>query len=171
MPAASWLALSADRKLLYATNETEEGTVTAVDVRDPLKPAVLGSRSTLGAGPTHLSVAGRHLLTANYTSGSLVVHPIRRDGALDETTDLVRHTGAQPHAHQVLPDPSGRWVLAVDLGTDSVYVYRLDAGKLVAHQQVTLPGASAPTCWTRRSPQWSSSARCSTRCSTSPRPR
>ncbi|MEU0511350.1 lactonase family protein [Amycolatopsis sp. NPDC006125] len=144
VPAASWFALSADKKVLYATNETEDGTVTAVDVRDPLKPAVLGSRSTLGAGPTHLSVAGRHLLTANYTSGSLVVHPIRRDGTLGEATDLVPHEGAQPHAHQVLPDPSGRWVLAVDLGTNSVYVYRLDAGKLVAHQQVSLPAGTGP---------------------------
>jgi 6-phosphogluconolactonase len=148
---ASFFAFSRDRRRMYVTNElVPDGTVTAVDVGDARRPRVLGARSTQGAGPTHLSVhpGGRHLLTANYTDGTVVVHPILRDGLLGEATDLVRHTGdeREPHAHQVRTDPSGRWVLAVDLGADSVYVYRLDprSGTLALHRQVRLPSGAGP---------------------------
>ncbi|WP_116049394.1 lactonase family protein [Amycolatopsis palatopharyngis] len=151
VPDASFLAFSRDRRRMYVTNElVPDGTVTAVDVCDPRRPRVLGTRSTRGAGPTHLSVhpGGRHLLTANYTDGTVVVHPILRDGTLGESTDLVQHTGdeREPHAHQVLTDPTGRWVLAVDLGADSVYVYHLDrrAGTLAPHRQVRLPSGAGP---------------------------
>ncbi|PRX46760.1 6-phosphogluconolactonase (cycloisomerase 2 family) [Prauserella shujinwangii] len=149
VPDASWLVRH--RNTLYVTNErVPEGSVTALDVRDPRRPTVLGSRPTLGGAPTHLAVhpGGRHLLTANYADGSVVVHPIRDDGGLGEATDLVRHTGEdrQAHAHQVLPDPSGRWVLAVDLGADSVYVYRLDPrrGRLAERDRLRLPPGAGP---------------------------
>ncbi|CAM5582743.1 Lactonase family protein OS=Streptomyces alboniger OX=132473 GN=CP975_32890 PE=3 SV=1 [Streptomyces alboniger] len=98
---------------------------------------VLGTRGTGGAAPCHLSVhpSGRWLLSANYGSGSVAVHPIDASGALGERTDLVEHTAPPPgpgqdgpHAHQVRTSPDGRHVLAVDLGTDTVYTYRLDTG-------------------------------------------
>jgi 6-phosphogluconolactonase len=151
IPDASWFAFSADRRTLYVTNERlPEGSVTALSLRDPHAPRVLSRRSSLGGAPTHTSVhpAGRHLLTANYGDGTVAVHPILPDGGLGEATDLVRHTGTerQAHAHQVVTDPSGRWVLAVDLGADSVYVYRLDirSGTLGLHRQVRLPVGAGP---------------------------
>ncbi|WP_307849727.1 lactonase family protein [Qaidamihabitans albus] len=149
VPDASWLTVH--RGTMYVTNEhAVDGTVTALSVRDPRRPSLLGTRPTLGGAPTHLSVhpSGRYLLTANYVDGTVVVYPIRRDGGLGEPTDLVRHTGAerQAHAHQVLPDPSGRWVLAVDLGADSVYIYELDlaSGRLVARERLRLPSGAGP---------------------------
>ena len=53
--------------------------MTAVRLSDR---KVLGSRSTGGAAPCHLSVhpGGRWLLSANYGSGSVAVHPDRRLG-------------------------------------------------------------------------------------------
>jgi 6-phosphogluconolactonase (cycloisomerase 2 family) len=80
--------------------------------------------------------SGRWLLSANYLSGSVAVHPIEASGAPGERTDLVTHSspppgpGQQgPHAHQVITSPDGGHVLAVDLGTDTVYTYRLDPSK------------------------------------------
>jgi 6-phosphogluconolactonase (cycloisomerase 2 family) len=109
---------------------------------------VLNSQSTRGGSPTHLSVhpSGEHLLTANYGSGSVVVHPLAEDGTIGASTDLVQHHGANrdPHAHQIRTDPSGQWVLAVDLGADSVYVYGLADGKLTQQQQLTLPTGAGP---------------------------
>ncbi|MFF0743207.1 beta-propeller fold lactonase family protein [Streptomyces sp. NPDC004111] len=151
----SYLALSPDRRTLYAVNEQAEGAVTAVRIGDAGEPPRgLGSRGTGGADPCHVSVhpGGRFLLSANYTGGSVAVHPIGRDGAPGEVADVVRHTGSGPdperqqgpHAHMVLPDPAGRYVLAVDLGTDSVYTYRLDErkGKLrECGRAATRPGA------------------------------
>ncbi|MFF9201863.1 lactonase family protein [Streptomyces sp. NPDC014986] len=130
----SYLAVHPDGRTLYAVNEREEGAVTAVRLSDR---TVLGSRDTGGAGPCHLSVHpdGRHLLSANYGSGSVAVHPIDASGALGARTELVTHSdpppgpGQQgPHAHQFITSPDGGHVLAVDLGTDTVYSYRLDAG-------------------------------------------
>lgn len=152
VPDPSFLAFSLDRRTLYTTNElVPDGAVTALDIAgDPRRPTVLNRRPTRGAGPTHLSVhpSGRYLLTANYTDGTVVVHPLGADGRIGAATDLVRHEGTErdPLAHQILPDPSGRWVVAVDLGADSVFVYRLDlsTGKLTQRQQVRLPSGAGP---------------------------
>lgn len=128
----SYLALHPDGRTLYAVDERDRGAVTAVRLADH---RILGSRGTGGAGPCHLSVhpGGRWLLSANYTSGSVAVHPIDDAGALGERTDTVTHStpapgpGRQgPHAHQFITSPDGGHVLAVDLGTDTVYTYRLD---------------------------------------------
>ncbi|GGV64534.1 lactonase family protein [Streptomyces griseoloalbus] len=130
----SYLAVHPDGRTLYAVDEREDGAVTAVRLSDR---KVLGSRSTGGASPCHLSVHpdGRHLLSANYGSGSVAVHPVDASGALGERTELVTHSGPPPgpgqqgpHAHQFLTSPDGGHVLAVDLGTDTVYSYRLDVG-------------------------------------------
>ncbi|MGW7256659.1 lactonase family protein [Streptomyces sp. NPDC054834] len=128
----SYLAVHPDGRTLYAVDERTDGGVTAVRLADR---KVLGTRSTGGAAPCHLSVhpAGRWLLSANYGSGSVAVHPIDTTGALGERTDLVTHSSPSPgpgqqgpHAHQVVTSPDGGHVLAVDLGTDTVYSYRLD---------------------------------------------
>ncbi|WP_217143488.1 lactonase family protein [Streptomyces sp. AC627_RSS907] len=146
----SYLAVHPDGRTLYAVNEREDGAVTAVRLSDH---AVLGSRSTGGAAPCHLSVhpGGRWLLSANYGSGSVAVHPIDASGALGERTGLVTHSAPPPgpgqrgpHAHQVVTSPDGGHVLAVDLGTDTLYTYRLDerAGTLTEVARArTRPGA------------------------------
>jgi len=146
----SYLTVHPDGRTLYAVNEREAGAVTAVRLADR---KVLGSRGTGGAGPCHLSVhpSGKWLLSANYTSGSVAVHPIDGSGALGERTDLVTHSspapgpGQQgPHAHQFVTSPDGGHVLAVDLGTDTVYTYRLDenTGRLTETSRAqTRPGA------------------------------
>ncbi|MET8953942.1 lactonase family protein [Streptomyces sp. NPDC004393] len=135
VPDPSYLAVHPDGHTLYAVDEQQDGSVTAVRLDGH---RILGSRSTGGAGPCHLSVhpSGRWLLSANYLSGSVAVHPIDPTGALGERTDLVTHTspppgpGQQgPHAHQFLTGPDGDHVLAVDLGTDTVYTYRLDPSR------------------------------------------
>ncbi|MDT0464237.1 lactonase family protein [Streptomyces gibsoniae] len=135
VPDPSYLAVHPDGHTLYAVDERQDGSVTAVRLDGH---RILGSRSTGGAGPCHLSVhpSGRWLLSANYLSGSVAVHPIGPTGALGERTDLVTHTspppgpGQQgPHAHQFRTGPDGDHVLAVDLGTDTVYTYRLDPSR------------------------------------------
>jgi 6-phosphogluconolactonase (cycloisomerase 2 family) len=89
---------------------------------------------------------GRYLLVANYFGGSVAVLPIQPDGRLGEATDVkvdagkigpARATHAPPgsyafsghdhtHAHMVQADPSGRFVLHVDLGLDQILVWSFD---------------------------------------------
>ncbi|MFD0554666.1 lactonase family protein [Streptomyces rectiviolaceus] len=154
VPDPSYLCVHPSGRTLYAVNEQEQGGVTAVGL-SPAGPEVLGARGTGGAGPCHLSVhpSGRWLLSANYLSGSVAVHPVQRSGALGELSDLVTHSSPPPgpgqdgpHAHQIVTSPDGGHLLAVDLGNDTVYSYRLDAkrGKLTQVSYATLRPGSGP---------------------------
>ncbi|EOD64453.1 lactonase family protein [Amycolatopsis vancoresmycina] len=145
----SWFDRSADGKTLYVTNEGDpNGYVSALNIADPANPKLLNKVSSKGGAPTHLSVhsSEKYVLAANYSSGSVVVLPILAGGKLGAATDLVTHhaDSGQAHAHQVVNDPTGRWVLSVDLGADSVYVYGFSAGKLSLHQQLKLPAGAGP---------------------------
>lgn len=134
VPSPSFLARHPSQPVLYAVNELAEGRVTAWHETD--KTASTGD--TGGGAPCHLGVTpdGRHLLCANYASGSISVHALDPDGAIGERTDLLTHVGHGPdplrqngpHAHQITSA-----LHAVDLGTDTVYPYALDAGRLVPH--------------------------------------
>ncbi|GAA2250684.1 hypothetical protein GCM10010145_17720 [Streptomyces ruber] len=154
VPNPSYLALSPGGDLLYAVSETDEGAVAAYRVTGhgalvPAGPPV----PVPGGGPTHLGLFAGHVLTADYGSGSVSAVPLRADGSLAEAASGVfRHTGSGPHperqrgphAHQVQADPSGRWAVGVDLGTDSVLVYTLDAGVPVPHHETALRPGSGP---------------------------
>ncbi|MBX6357990.1 MAG: lactonase family protein [Micromonosporaceae bacterium] len=141
-PAASYLAWHPDGRHLYAVQETQDGAVTGFVAGEDGRLTLVNREPTGGAQPCDLAVhpAGRHLLVANYGSGSVAVHRLGPDGHLGPLTDLVQHRGsgpradrqAGPHAHQVRVTPDGEHVFAVDLGVDSVFLYRLDldTGKL-----------------------------------------
>lgn len=150
----SYLAHDRRTGLLYAVSETEQGAVgvfrTTAEGLVPLGAAV----PVGGSGPTHLSVAGRRLLTANYTSGSVSSLPLAADGSIDGPATVLAHLGSGPdadrqegpHAHQVLPDPSGHWVLSMDLGTDSVRICVPDpaTGALRVHSETALRAGTGP---------------------------
>ncbi|MFY1633519.1 lactonase family protein [Solwaraspora sp. WMMB335] len=133
----SFLARHPDRSVLYAVSEIEQGMVSAwaADADGALRP--LGSQDTGGTSPCHLAVvaSGEHLVSVNYGTGSVAVHPITTKGALAPRSDLHVHAGAGPdprrqegpHAHMVSPDPIGPGLYVVDLGTDAVHRYLLDA--------------------------------------------
>ncbi|MEU4568215.1 lactonase family protein [Micromonospora sp. NPDC023956] len=129
--------------VLYAANELPEGQVSAWRIGPDGDLIPLGTGDTGGAEPCHLAVTpdGRHLVAANYGGGSVAVFPLDGAGVPTGRSDLVVHSGQGPdperqeaaHAHMVSPDPDGGPLYVVDLGTDSVYRYDLDAatGRLV----------------------------------------
>jgi 6-phosphogluconolactonase len=145
-PSPAWIGLHPNGRFLYAGNEVDDGFVSAFAL-DPATGALtlLNTQSAHGARPCHFSIdpTGRALIVANYSSGTVAVLPIGVDGRLGAATTVIEHKGssvvpdrqAGPHAHQAVVDPSGRFVLVVDLGLDKVLVYRLDAarGSMVAH--------------------------------------
>ncbi|MFJ5273194.1 lactonase family protein [Streptomyces sp. NPDC088358] len=153
VPDPSYLALSPARDMLYAVSETADGAVAAYRVGGD-KPEPAGPPVPVGgSGPTHLSVFAGHVLTANYGSGSVTAVPVRADGTLaGAATSVLQHTGSgphtrrqkNPHAHQVQSDPSGRWAVSVDLGTDSVRVCTLEGGRLALHREIALRPGSGP---------------------------
>lgn len=153
LPDPSYLALSPDGGMLYAVSETAEGAVAAYRVRGD-RPEPAGAPVPVdGSGPTHLCLFAGHVLTANYGSGSVTAVPLRADGSLARAASgVLRHIGSgphtprqqSPHAHQVQPDPSGRWAVSVDLGTDSVRVCTLTDGVPTVHRESALRPGSGP---------------------------
>ncbi|MFE9450322.1 lactonase family protein [Streptomyces sp. NPDC006739] len=152
VPDPSYLALSPDGNTLYAVSETADGAVAAYRVHSD-KPELAGPPVPVGGGPTHLGLYDGHLLTADYGSGTVTAVPLRPDGSLaGAPSGLLRHTGSGPHerrqrgphAHQVQPDPSGRWAVSVDLGTDSVRVCVLADGTPAVHRETALRPGSGP---------------------------
>ena len=143
-PSPSFLAVRAKGDFLYAVNEvntfqgTPAGSVSAFAInRESGLLTPLNARSSGGPGPAHLSLDrdGRTALVANYGGGSVAALPIAADGRLEDAASVIRHTGSsvnpdrqrEPHAHQILVDPSNRFAYAADLGIDKVMIYRFDA--------------------------------------------
>lgn len=146
----SFLAIHPSGRALYAVNEVTElagratGAVSAFTIApDSGALTRLNEQSSEGAAPCYVSVdpGGRVVLVANYVGGSVALLPIQTNGALGRATHVIQHRGSGPnaerqqtaHAHCIVPHPSGRFALAVDLGVDRVLVYRLDVerGSLV----------------------------------------
>jgi 6-phosphogluconolactonase (cycloisomerase 2 family) len=134
-PSPSFLAQHPTLPILYAVNELEsDGTISAFTVADDGELTPLSIQPTGGSDPAHLAVTpdGRFLLVANYTSGSVAVHPLDPEGAPRERSDLLDLAGSGPdperqqgpHAHMVVPDRD--CVLVADLGADRVWRCRLD---------------------------------------------
>lgn len=173
----SCLAVNDAGTRMYSANETDrvgddnEGTVTAFSINRP--DGKLGFLNTVrsgGAGPTYVSIhpSGRFLLVANYFGGSVSVLPILADGKLGKAVDIqvdsgklgpTRATNApagslafsghdRTHAHMIQADPSGRFVLHVDLGLDKIFVWKFDlqTGKLTPNDPhaVSLPPGDGP---------------------------
>ncbi|MFF9560556.1 lactonase family protein [Streptomyces albus] len=151
----SFLALAPQGGVLYCVSETDQGGAAAFTLGPAADPALLGDRVAVeGAAPTHLTVAAGHLYTANYGSGSVTRLPLRADGGLEARPLAHQHHGQGPvtdrqegpHAHAVVPDPTGRWLLCTDLGTDSVWSYDLRDGAagLHPHREVRLRAGTGP---------------------------
>ena len=74
------------------------------------------------------------LALANYGSGSTVAFPVLEDGRLGQVGSPLPHQGSsidperqqEPHPHSVNFSPDNRFLIAADLGTDRLYVYRTD---------------------------------------------
>jgi 6-phosphogluconolactonase (cycloisomerase 2 family) len=166
MAFPSCVVYDAGRGVLHAVLEDEQapaGQLASVSsapapdgAPDVTKPVT--GPTTSGETPCHLSLHpdGTHVFVANYGGGSVAVFPVDDDGlvSVDGPSQLIRHTGhgpdtgrqEGPHAHMAQVSPSGRYVLAVDLGNDTIYVYRYDAdqGRLLPHSTTELPGGTGP---------------------------
>lgn len=173
----SCLAINAVGDRLYSANETDrvgeskEGSVSAFAInRTDGKLELLNTVPSGGAGPTYVSIhpSKKYLLVANYFGGSVAVLPILPDGKLGKASDVkidagkigpTRARNAPPgsfafsghdrtHAHMIESDPSGKFVLHVDLGLDTIYVWKFDdqKGTLTPadHHAIALPPGDGP---------------------------
>jgi len=141
----SFLVLSKDQRFLYSVHgDGDYATAFALD-RASGQAKVLNRAATGGNNGVHQAIdpSGKFMVVANYASGTVAVLPIAPDGSLKDQHQLVELPGepgphrveqAKSHPHQVVFDPSGRYVLVPDKGLDRVFVFRFDSigGRLAA---------------------------------------
>ena len=137
----SFLALSPDRRHLYAVNEVDDyhgeksGSITSFVVDGPkLKP--INVVSSTGGGPCNIAVdfTGKAVFVANYGGGSAASFRVLKGGGLSKAVSSFQYTGhgadpkrqAAPHTHCTTVSRDNRYVLVNDLGLDHVSVYHLD---------------------------------------------
>jgi 6-phosphogluconolactonase len=173
----SWLAIDPSRTHLYSANETQtyegtnSGSVSAYSIdRSTGRLTLINTVSSEGAGPAHLSVhpSGKYILVANYFGGTIAALPVQPSGGLGNAADVVHDQGTlgptraadaprgsfaisghdKPHAHMIQSDPSGRFVIATDLGLDQILVYKfsVDSGKLTPNDPpyISVPPGDGP---------------------------
>jgi 6-phosphogluconolactonase len=141
----SFLAIHPNGKLLFAVNELSKfegknsGAVTSFTI-DPKTGALtrVNQQPSLGGAPCYIVVdkAGRHVLLANYSGGSVAVLPFNKKGKLSPASSFVQHEGSSvlprqkgPHAHSINLDAAGKFAFAADLGLDKILVYKYDENK------------------------------------------
>ena len=132
----SYVAISKDNKFVYAVNEDgKDGGVSAFTF-DPHVGTMklLNRQSSAGADPCHISVDEdrKNVIVANYSSGTLSVLPINKDGSLGPPSQVIQDKGKGPdasrqegpHAHMALFSPGEKYLLCNDLGVDKLFIYR-----------------------------------------------
>lgn len=139
----SFVALRKDQRFLYSVHGDESfATAFSVD-RDTGLLTLLNRVETGGTNGVHQAIdpSDKFMIVANYGSGSVSVLPIRQDGSLGQVGQVVPLPGlpgpnrveqASSHPHEVVFDPSGRFVCVPDKGLDRVFVFSFDpaGGKL-----------------------------------------
>ncbi|MDD4993391.1 MAG: lactonase family protein [Paludibacter sp.] len=154
----SYLALTTDKKYVYAVSESGTASKTGAFAFDePLgKLSFINSSDTHGSGPCFVSATKHHVITANYNGGSISVFGRNENGSLTDVLQLIQHVGGSidpirqtaPHVHQVKFTLDGKYLLVNDLGTDKVTVYSYNPNAksdiLVAYDSIQVKAGSGP---------------------------
>lgn len=148
---ASYLAVSKDRKNLYAVSESGQGkgsvNAYALDAASG-KLTFLNSVNSEGDHPCYVSVDDqkKFVFIGNYSGGNLLSVPVNADGSLRSDVQNIKHEGSsvvkdrqdKPHVHSVVISPDQKYLMVPDLGTDKVFQYKIDVTK----PQALTPAAS-----------------------------
>ena len=144
----SFLVLRRDQRYLYAVHGDESyATSFSVDRKTGLL-TLLNRVETGGRNGVHQAIdaSGKFMVVANYGTGNVSVLPVRQDGTLGDQLQVVPLPGlpgpnrieqASSHPHQIVFDPSGKYVVAPDKGLDRIFIFSFDPapGKLTPTEQ------------------------------------
>jgi 6-phosphogluconolactonase len=120
------LAISPDKRFLYASLRSEPYTVTSFAIDKST-----GKLTAIGSAPLPDSMAniatdhsGRWLFAASYGGHKMSVSPIGADGVAGAASTVLP-TGK--NAHTAVPDLSNKYVFVTNLGSDQVLQFNFDA--------------------------------------------
>ncbi len=146
---SSYLAISSDKKNVYAVGEGGQGSVNAYSF-NPANGKLTFLNSIPSEGPCYVSVDNlkKFVLAGNYGGGSVVSVALSADGSFrTNEVQKIQHEGKsvvtdrqeKPHVHSVVLSPDHRYLLVPDLGVDKVYQYKVDVSKKEALTPASVP--------------------------------
>jgi 6-phosphogluconolactonase len=121
----SFLAVLPDASALYAVSESGNRVAAfAIGANGAL--TLVDDQPSGGSGPAHVAVdhTGKWVFVSNYGDGGIAVYPVRADRGVGAA---VQSLNAGANAHQMIADPSNRYVFVPCLGSDYVAQYTFDA--------------------------------------------
>lgn len=157
----SYLAVAPNQKFVYAVSETQRGNFSG-KIRsfsfDPEngKLKYINEEPSVGDNPCYVIVdnTGNWVICANYTSGTLAVLPIKKDGSLGAAVSTSQHTGhgtnpkrqEGPHVHSTVLSPDNKYLFVQDLGLDKIIIYSFNerTGAIARKDSVKLRDGSGP---------------------------
>ena len=120
------MTVSPDKRWLIAAVRAKPSRAFTFSLNGELKP--------IGAGPLADSFpyitfdrSGRYLLSASYHGGLVSVNPVGANGVVGEPLQVVP---TARNAHAIQADRTNKYVFVPHLGTDQVFQFRFDNGKL-----------------------------------------
>ena len=137
----SYLCVSPNQKFVYSVTETndERASVSAFRFDNQTGTlSLLNTSETQGGDPCNIVIdkTGKHVITANYSGGSISVFDVNADSSLSDAKQLFKFLGkskdperqATPHLHWIGFSPDNNYLYANDLGTDRIYKYNVNQG-------------------------------------------
>ncbi len=159
----SFLAVSPDKKLVYAVNENGDsvnngGAVSAYKFNNQKgRLTFINQQPSKGNDPCYISFdkTGKYVVVANYSGGSFSLFPVSKDGSVGTATATVQHEGKgvnkqrqeKAHVHATVLSSDNKYLLVADLGTDKLIVYQFDpVGNRIENTAdvVSVSGGSGP---------------------------
>ncbi|WP_045519173.1 lactonase family protein [Neobacillus niacini] len=152
----TYLTLSNDKKYLYSVaKEGNFGGLSAYSITDNGELTPINNQLSEGSPPCHVSVDSmmRYVFSANYHKGTVESYLINpEEGSIQPASSIIQHEGSgpdprqeKPHLHYAGLTPDEKYLVAVDLGTDSLTTYEVsEEGKLAKVQLLPLKAGSGP---------------------------
>lgn len=136
----SYLTLSPNSNFVYACTDTktpDEGSVSSFEFNTKDKTLTfINSQKSGGVNPVYLSVYKNEkwLINANYTSGSVSLFSINKDGSINPVSQVISYADSsvnrerqdRSHIHATVFSPNSKYVFLPDLGADKIRSYQFD---------------------------------------------
>lgn len=159
----SFLCVSPNQKNVYAVFENSKdgkgGDIAAYtfDAQNG-QLQFINKQPSGGDHPCYVAIdqTGKWVFAGNYTSGSLSVAAVNKDGSLSPASSILQHSGSSintqrqksPHVHCTYVSPDNNKLFVPDLGIDKIMIYSFDAstGSIKAGKQpfVSVTAGSGP---------------------------